>query len=76
MDSNVAIEVQIYSRNFKSKKSDEYICRYLFKLVGIYKIQNIQISSFFTPKKRQKMINKGIVILPRSKVTISILNLL
>lgn len=37
-NTSVVVEVQIYPQNFMPKRSVEYICRYLFKQVGIYSI--------------------------------------
>ena len=57
-DTSVAVEVQIYAQNFKPKRSNEYTCRYPFKLIEIYKIQDIPISPLSMPEKRQKIANK------------------
>lgn len=66
--TKVAIEQQVYSRNFKIKRMKKNI-GYFFKLIRLYKLQKVMIFSPSTSEKRRKKSNEFINTLPRTKNT-------
>lgn len=66
--TKVAVELQVHFCNFKMKKKEKNI-RYFFKLIRLYKIQEVKILLLSRLKKRQKEANKFIAILPKTKNT-------
>lgn len=71
--TTVAIELQIYFCNFKIKKQERNL-RYFFKLIELYKLQNVKILLLLTLKIRQKEANKFIITSFRTKNICSTLN--
>ncbi len=55
--TNVAIELQVRSGNFKPKGANEVTYRYSFKPVDFYRIEDVQIAQSSIPEKRQKQNN-------------------
>ncbi|MCJ1348901.1 hypothetical protein MMC31_007134 [Peltigera leucophlebia] len=72
-ETKVAVELQIHSRNFKTKGQERNL-GYSFKLIRLYKLQDVKILPPSTPEKRQKEANKFIATPPRTKNTRSALN--
>ncbi len=72
--TSVAVEVQLQSWNFKPKGATEVTRGYFFKLVGLYRIQDIQVAPRSLLKKRRKENDKWISTLPRTRTTDSALN--
>lgn len=75
LKTKVAIELQIYSYNFKIKGKEQNI-RYFFKFIGLYKLQKVKVLLLSISEKKQKEVNKFIVTLFRIKNTQSDMNLL
>lgn len=69
----VVVELQIHFRNFKTKGQKKNL-RYFFKLIGLYKLQDIKIFLPSILKKRQKEANKFIATPFRIKNTHSAMN--
>ena len=72
-ETKVAVELQIHSRNFKTRGQERNL-GYSFKLIGLYKLQDVKILPPSTPEKREKEANKFIATPPRIKNTRSALN--
>ena len=72
-ETKVAVELQVHSRNFKIKGKEKNI-GYSFKLIGLYKLQEVKILPPSTPEKRRKEANEFIATPPRTKTTRSGLN--
>lgn len=75
LKTKIAIELQIYSCNFKIKGKEQNI-RYFFQFIGLYKLQKVKILLLSISKKKQKEVNKFIVMLFRIKNIQSDMNLL
>lgn len=73
-DSKVAVEMQIHSRNFKTKATDGTGLGYLFRLVGVYKLEDVRLLPVSTPEKRRRGANEWIATPPRTKKTCAALN--
>lgn len=69
----MAIEIQVHSRNFKSK-GDNPGPGYSFRLVRVYKLEDAQLPPISTPEKRRRGSNEWIATLPRTKKTNAALN--
>lgn len=74
--TSVALEMQLQSQNFKPKGANEITYRYFFKPVNLYHIKETQVAQLWIPKKRQKQDNNQILILPQTRITNSVSNLL
>ncbi len=75
LETKSAVELQVHSRNFKIKRKEKNI-RYSFKLIELYKLQEVKILPPLMSEKRRKEANKFIATPPRTKNTQSGLNLL
>ena len=73
-DNNVAVEMQIYFRKFKSKCGNGPGQGYSFRLVGIYKLEDVQLPPVSTPEKRCQGANEWIATPPRTKKTCAALS--
>lgn len=73
LETKVAIELQVHSRNFKMKRKEKNI-RYFFKLIGLYKLPKVNILLSSMPKKKRKEANKFLATSFRTKNTRSSLN--
>ncbi len=72
-ETKVTVELQVHSRNFKMKGIEKNI-GYSFKLIELYKLQEVKILPLSTPEKRRKEANEFITTPPRTKNTQSGLN--
>lgn len=69
----VAVKLQIYSCNFKTKRQEKNL-GYFIKLMRLYKLEDVKILPTLTSKKRQKEANEFIVLPPKTKNTPCALN--
>ncbi len=72
-ETKVIVELQVYSRNFKMKGKEKSI-GYSFKLIRLYKLQEVKIFPLVTSEKRRKEANEFIAMPPKTKNTQSGLN--
>lgn len=68
-DTKVAVEMQMHSANLKTKTNDGSGQGYLFKLVGIYKLQDVEAQPASTPENGRRGAEEWIATPPRAKKT-------
>ena len=73
-DTKVVVEMQVYTRNFKQKGNKAGSFKYSFKLIKIYKLENIKLPIVSIPEKRQRGEDKGLAIPSHIKKTLLGLN--
>lgn len=66
--------MQIHSCNSKLKANDLGGQGYLFRLVGLDKLQDVQQTPVSTPEKRRRGTNEWIATPPKMKKTMTALN--
>lgn len=67
----MAIEFQILLQNFKTSKKVDAIKAYLFRLLGIYLVDDLVYSTILTPDKSQHGEDKWMVIFLQTKKIIT-----
>ncbi len=67
----VAVEFQILSRNFKASKKVDAVKAYLFRLLGVYLVDDLIHSTMSTPNKRQRGEDEWMVTSPWTRRTIT-----
>lgn len=72
-ETKVAVELQIHSSNFKMRGQENNL-GYSFKLIELYKLQEVKVLPPSTPEKRRKEANEFIATPPRTKHIRSALN--
>lgn len=72
--TKVAVKLQIYSYNFKIKRQKRNF-GYFFKLIELYKLQDIKIFLLSILEKRPKEVNKFMITPLKTKNIHSALNL-
>ena len=72
--AKVAMEFQINSRNFKASKKIDAIKAHLFRLLGVYLVDNPSNETMSTPKKRHPGNNKWIITPLQIKKTFTSIN--
>lgn len=72
--ARVAIEFQINSQNFKATKKINTVKAYLFRLLGVYLVDELSKEAVLTLKKRRRGDNKWIITPPCIKKTCANIN--
>lgn len=52
LDIKFAVEMQVYMQDFKQKRDKANSFRYFFRLVGIYKLEDMKLLLMSTPEKK------------------------
>lgn len=72
--ATIAVEFQLILRNFKTSKKINVIKVYLFRLLGVYLMDNPVLSTMSMPEKQNQKDNKWMIISLKTKKTITSIN--